>query len=352
MPITLITGLPGHGKTLYTIVKVKELAEQTNRAVYQHGIKDLTLSWQQLDDPKQWNHLPEGSIIIIDECQDFFPVHDSKLASQDYVLQLAKHRHRGYDIYLITQHPMNIHAFVRRLIDKHYHTIRAFGMAASNFHEWNKVIDYPEKTKKDSITQLFPYPKDAYKYYKSAEVHTIQRKIPKKVIWLLVIPFLLAGLGYVAWLKLNPKHTRDLIEGNKPTQQYQSGIVQTNNQQVPKLDYLQSHTARLSDFPASAPIYDEITKPTTAPVPAACVLIRNKCQCYSQQATHLQTSDSVCRQIVAGGYFQDFDTNKQSEKTTKELQASPIGVSGRSPDVDSPRVYDIDLGARVTGIKS
>lgn len=348
MPITLQTGLPGSAKTLRLLTIVKQRAETENRQVYYHGINNLQLSWILLDDPKQWFTLPDGAIIFIDECQDLFPVHDAKLASQEYVLQLAKHRHKGYDIYLVTQHPMNIHAFIRRLIDKHCHNIRAFGMQASNVHEWNRVIDYPEKQKKDSQSSIFKFPAEAFKYYKSAEVHTIQRKIPKRIIWLLLIPFLLAGLGYVAYTKLNPQHTRDLIEGNKPSEQ--QNLLTQQTKILPKQDYFEAHTARISDFPASAPIYDEITKPTTAPLPSACVLFKNKCQCYSQQATKLQTSDNVCRQIVAGGYFQDFDIN--TSRSQKELQASPIGVSGHSPDVDSNFKGDIDIGARVTGIKS
>lgn len=350
MPIHIQTGLPGSAKTLRLITYVKALSERENRHVYYHGINDLQLSWTKLDDPKLWYDLPEGSIIFIDECQDLFPVHDTKLASQEYVLQLAKHRHKGYDLFLITQHPMNIHAFVRRLTDKHWHNIRAFGMQASNVHEWNRVIDYPEKNKKDGITTIFKFPKESFKFYKSAEVHTIQRKIPKRIIWLLVIPFLLAGFGYVAYTKLNPAHTRDLMKTNDPSLKNGTAADATYKASMPKLDYFESHQPRVADLPSTAPVYDEITKPSVAPVPAACVLFRNKCTCYSQQATHLQTSDSVCRQIVAGGYFQDFNVNpKQSER---ELSTSPIGVSGRSHDVDSNADDSINVGARVSMIKS
>lgn len=336
MPINLTTGLPGSGKTLSTLVRVKELSEKQNRNVYYHGIKDLQLSWKLLDNPKQWFALPEGSIIVIDECQDLFPVHETKLASEIFVLELAKHRHRGYDLYFITQHPMNIHPFVRRLIDNHQHLIRAFGMATANIHQWNRVIDYPEKQKKDSQTQIFNYPKDAYKYYKSAEVHTIQRKIPKRLIWLLLIPPLMIALGYVAWTKLNPAHTRALI-----TKQPEGLYDASKNNQLPQathvnyddLTYLQAHLPVISSLPFTAPVYKEIIKPTQAPYPAACILSHSQgCNCYTQQGTRLDTETNLCKQIVKNGFF--IDWQKEPNQATNE-PTPQSGVSGRSPDVDT-----------------
>lgn len=43
--IDLITGLPGNGKTLYTISTVKKMSEGENRPVYYAGIPELTLDW-------------------------------------------------------------------------------------------------------------------------------------------------------------------------------------------------------------------------------------------------------------------------------------------------------------------
>lgn len=338
MPITLVTGLPGHGKTLYTIVKVKELSEQSRRPVFYHGINDLKLPWHKMDDAKQWNELPEGSIIVIDECQDLFPVHETKLASLDYVLQLAKHRHKGFDIWLISQHPMNIHPFVRRLIDKHFHTIRAFGMQASNFHEWNRVQDSPEKIKKDGQTKLFNYPKDAFNYYHSAEVHTIKRKIPNKVKALVIIPFLLAGLAWKAYSILNPQHQRQkIMDTNKNafsnnTINGPPGQALRSNEKK-DLTYIEAHTPEIRDLVFTAPIYKDVVKPIIAPYPAACVLMHNVCKCYTQQATLLDTTQTMCLQIVKKGFFVDWQLPQQLAQTQR-FEPRSEGVSGRSPDVD------------------
>lgn len=351
MPINLTTGLPGSGKTLSSLVRIKALAEKENRVVYYHGIKDLQLSWLPLDNPKKWFELPEGSIIVIDECQDLFPVHETKLAAENYVLELAKHRHRGYDIFLISQHPMNIHAFVRRLIDNHQHLIRAFGAKFANIHKWNRVIDYPEKTKKDSQTEIFVYPKDAYSYYKSAELHTIQRNIPKRLYWIILIPFLLAGLGYKAWSVLNPKHYKEQITG-KP----EGTVIANSNPQTKLLDKKQDwflqQVPRIADLPHTAAKYDEITKPTIAPLPVACVASRIKCSCYTQQGTKYVTTDLVCRQIVKNGYFQDFNPNGKQEVASNNSGLFQSHNDGGIGGTQSPPMQAFAIPQDTIGLNS
>jgi len=83
--ITLTTGTPGAGKSLYTIAQIKEKAEKENREVYFYGIKDLMLPWNEMDDPKQWDSLPAGAIIVIDECQTVFRPRGSASAVPEYI---------------------------------------------------------------------------------------------------------------------------------------------------------------------------------------------------------------------------------------------------------------------------
>ena len=67
--VTLVTGLQGNGKTLFTINEVKALAEREGRAVYYHGITDLMLPWTALENPEDWPDVPAGSIVVLDEAQ-------------------------------------------------------------------------------------------------------------------------------------------------------------------------------------------------------------------------------------------------------------------------------------------
>lgn len=362
MPINLTTGLPGSGKTLSTLVRVKALSERENRPVYYYGIKDLQLSWILLDDPKQWFALPQGSIIVIDECQDFFPVHETKLAGEPYVLELAKHRHRGYDLFFISQHPMNIHAYVRRLIDNHQHLIRAFGMKYSNIHEWQRVIDYPEKTKKDSQVTMFNFPKDAFTYYKSAEVHTISRKLPKRLFWILVIPFILALLGWKAWSVLNPEHQREQILGHKDNLN-SSRVANASSSSENKVDWFQAQVPRIQEFPQSAPKYDEISKPTEVPLPAACVSMGKRCSCFTQQATIFKTTDAICRQIVKEGFFQDFYNKERETKIAKNdkitdnkdnnqnIQSPASNMGGIGGQISPPMAFADSLPTKIVNTR-
>jgi len=78
-------------------------------------------------------------------------------------------------------------------------------------------------------------------------------------------------------------------------------------QRMTKDEWIAQHKPRLSDFPNTAPKYDEVTKPAVAPYPAACIAMKDKCECFTQQGTRLPgTSVDVCQQIVANGYFVDW----------------------------------------------
>jgi zona occludens toxin len=78
-------------------------------------------------------------------------------------------------------------------------------------------------------------------------------------------------------------------------------------------EYVDSRTPRLKDFAHTAPAYDDVTKPTEAPYPAACVQMGKTCKCYTQQATLLQVSGAVCLQIVQQGFFMDWKTAQRGE---------------------------------------
>ncbi|CAN7485653.1 zonular occludens toxin domain-containing protein [Acidovorax sp. LjRoot74] len=74
--IYLTTGGNGAGKTLFTLKDVREQQLKENRPVYFHGFKAkqvlLDWGWQEFD-PKRWQDLPDGSICVMDECQNEFP---------------------------------------------------------------------------------------------------------------------------------------------------------------------------------------------------------------------------------------------------------------------------------------
>lgn len=303
----LITGLPGNGKTLYTLWMVDQLAKKDGRPVYYHGIPELTLNWFQLDKAEEWYKLPEGSIVVIDECQKVFPPRSSGSKAPETEAQMETHRHRGFDLFLLTQHPSLVSNHVRKLCGKHFHLIRQFGMQRSRVYEMQSVNEPNNSNLKQAQLTTWKFPQEVFKWYKSAEVHTHKRTIPKKLI---ALPFLILSLVVMVW------YAYHVLSGIKDNGKPKGLLPQSEGQIMPsgqgsqpltQKQYLEQYKPRIDGLPHTAPVYDEVTKPARAPVPVACVYNSKKCQCYSQQGTRLATPDLLCRQIVENGYFVNFD---------------------------------------------
>ncbi len=310
MPITLVTGLPGHGKTLYTLARWKDEAEKNGRPVFHNGIKNLKIPGWQDWKTEEWEKLPPNSIMVVDECQFVFPVR-GRGQPPEFIEKLATHRHLGVDFIIITQNPMLLDSFVRRLVDRHFHVVRKFGTHFATVHEFvNGCNDNVHKTRKDSIRHEWRYPKHVFDLYTSAEAHTVKTRIPAKVYVLCAIPFVFAALAYAAYSRLNPDAMVERAGGKPATEQAAPGQpVQHSPTQNPgpeeltPAQYYAQYTPRIEGLPHTAPAYDEVTKPTEAPYPAACVASAKSCKCYTQQATKLQVTESLCRDIASGGFF-------------------------------------------------
>lgn len=333
--ITLITGLPGNGKTLFALWYIKMKAEKEQREVYYHNIKDLTLPWTVFE-PEKWMDLPHGSLIVIDEAQDIFPKKPNGAALPDFYTELAKHRHRGFDIYLITQHPSLLDNFVRQLVGQHFHSIRKFGLARSTIFEWSSVNAAPQNptSQKNAIPLKWAYPKEVYTYYKSAEVHTVKRAIPAKLILAVLFVVAVFGGGYFLLQKyqerLKPKDVQAVSSvSGQASVSHQSGPAKFD----PIEDatrYVQMSTPRVVGLQHTAPKYDEITKPDRAPVPAMCVSMKHRCICYSQQATPLDVPFGMCVEFARNGYFRDFD--EEGDRAAQQRSDSAERVMSRLPD--------------------
>ena len=340
----LITGLPGNGKTLYTIDYVRKFAERENRPVYYHGITDLSesLGWTEFENPEQWHELPEGCIIIIDECQRIFKPLPRSGNVPPHFSELETHRHHGFDLFLITQHPHLIDTRVRRLCGIHRHIIRAFGTHKAIVHEWQEVHSDCEKNRSNSSKTVFPFPKDVFKLYKSAEMHTHKVYLPK-VVWYVVICVLL--IGFCFWLMANwyrkelrgdaPPESPEQVAASLPAVPDTGGFSSLGQRQPPMSveEYINSYMPRIDGLPHTAPRYDEITQPKQAPRIVGCVLNKSGCTCYSQQATKINTPKDMCTNIVKNGNmpFYDFLDYGMPDRRVPERAAFYSRDSSLSP---------------------
>lgn len=199
--ITLITGTPGAGKTLYSLRFMKDL-EKDYRFVYAHGITGLLIEHEiivcesktcdfctKLEDyssykkVKNWvDYADVGSVLFIDECQHIYRNKGSM-----NVEVYESHRHLGVDFYMITQHPMLINTDLRRLVGRHIHLIADF--LGRKQYEWVECSQSLSLTKAQKSKYLLD--KSLFAIYQSSQLHTkVQRKFPL-VVWIFLGAILL-----------------------------------------------------------------------------------------------------------------------------------------------------------------
>lgn len=323
--IHLITGIPGASKTLNALAYIDSNPDFVQRPKYYIRIKELTLGWTELTEPevKNWEALPDGSIIVIDEAQYIFPTRDPKKPLPDFILALSEHRHRGFDFFIITQSPMLLDAGLRRFVGKHWHFERVFGMQSAKRFEWEKCQSDVDDhfVRKAAVTTRVPFNKKYFGCYKSAEIHTVKRKIPLKVFMPFILLAVIIGAGWYHFHDRfdppsaveNPVQSlENTIESDKSVFTSFSGSKQKHVKTSD--EYIAERTPRVADIPSSAPIYDDLTKPKSFPR-LQCLRFEatDKCQCYTQQATKLDISQAVCNSIVDNGYFDStLDDRNQS----------------------------------------
>jgi len=322
----LITGSNGAGKTLFTLKWVMERAEKEGRPVCHNGrfapvAGGPLANWKAIDF-KDWQAEPDGTIFLIDECHNDIPVRSASAAVPDAVKMLAEHRRRGMDFYLITQHPQNIDNFVRRLIGSpgwHRHLKRAFGGEMISCIEWDSVNAQCEKqgSGRNGTVSMQGFPKEVFAWYKSASLHTGKRKIPKAFFVVGAAAICVPAFFYFAISGVYGNVSKGAgkeaaLPVSAPAEQYRAA---PGAGPLPVPAWLDLRKPRLPDFPHTAPLYDEVTRPTVAPYPAACVSMGARCECFTQQGTLIPSlSRDVCLQVVKQGYFVDWQQPQQSQQ--------------------------------------
>lgn len=352
-----ITGANGAGKTANSLKWVRDRQIKESRPVAYNGRFDLVeggelKGWKKIDF-KDWQAEPDGTIFFIDEAHNDLPNRPPSAAVPEHVRMLAEHRKRGFDFYLVTQHPQNVDSFVRRLVGSpgwHRHLKRVFGSTLVSVLQWDYVNPNCEKAGSSKQAQVTTQaiPKEVYGWYTSASLHTGKLSIPKQV-W-----YMLAAIAVAAFFIF--KFITGMVGGMPSKQEKQQpGAAQMasaggqNAAQSPMAramsasEYLQMRKARLPDFPHTAPVYDDITRPAFAPYPAACVEMHGGCKCYSQQATLLHVSANVCVQIVRQGYFVEWQQPAQPQlqqpapqpvqQQPRQLVSAPVEVVAQAAPV-------------------
>ena len=337
--IYLRTGANGAGKTLLTLRDVREKSVKESRPVCYNGRFEMVsdFGWKKID-AKDWQAEPDGTIFLFDECHNDFPTGRARGEVPEYIRMLAEHRRRGFDFYMITQHPLNIDPFLRRLIGSpgwHQHLKRASGAPLVSVLEWPSVNDVCQKAGagESGSVSMVPFPKEVYSWYASTSLDTAKVKIPFQLKVLVVCVLAVPLLGYYGWqsfMKAQPK--ADRFVGAKsiataPLPSSGSGAVPVGRI-VTASDYLESYVPRVAGLAYTAPRYDDLAKPVRAPFPAGCVASPTKCDCYTSQGTKLPMADGMCSEFITKGFFRDYDDGTKKEPAAGSL---PAPVSRAAP---------------------
>lgn len=235
MAITIITGVPGTGKTAKLVSLLEEIAA-TGRTIFVDNIPELKLphyragnitqwqkgTWLHIDryirtapalamesdseeednnGNENWEPHPDvfkaesgelrilardaegnvkgsvpyeshkGALLVIDEAQRHFRPRPAGSPVPDHVAALEVHRHQGLDIWLVTQRPGLLDSNVRALCGKHI-ALRSTPFGRYQY-EWPEVGDIESKVSRDTAAKSrYRLPKHVFGLYKSAEAHT------------------------------------------------------------------------------------------------------------------------------------------------------------------------------------
>lgn len=376
--IFLHTGLPGHGKTLNTIKEVDAASVEQDRPVYYHNITGLDPAklkgqWYEFEDPHKWFELPDNSIIFVDECQHFFQPRDTRKERPDYIAHFQTHRHKGFDIHLVTQDMRFIDVEVRRLVGNHVHYWRPFGLNKISRYEYEKATDF-EKVSDRAFAKrtIVSVDKSFFGAYKSAVGHHVKVKLPFRVYVivgvLLVCGFAfyrvydrLSGSAEVVETEAEPptsiqESAKSLIGGVTSSLGFTPEAANGGSPRLTTAEYLERQLPRVADLPSSAPIYDQLTQPVSYPrlycmsstdsrivdrARARQQAVRyindtlTTCQCYTQQGTRYKTEFEFCMQSSTEGYFDPAVPDRGGQNMQQTMQQAPQQQASFAPQQSS-----------------
>lgn len=356
MPITVISGTPGAGKTLLALDTIlKELKingegmspeeikaavhAQTVRPVVCIGVEglmpDLFETWE---DPYGWQDAEDGTLFLVDEAWKWFGSHDLTRKQDPRVLALAEHRHRGMDFIFTCQGPAQLIPHVRMLCSPHIHVTRKFGSTFSLVYTWPHTVDEPNSIANKDRAQEAPFtqPKHVFDLYKSATMHTIKRKIPAKLIAMVgaaVAAFAVVGVAaYFGWSALAPV-VGDAGAAPAALASPSPGARSSRSDAPPSSaeEWLAQFEPRVPGVPWSAPAYDD-REPSEYPRPY-CIGgdltdARADCQCFTQQGTRLPTDPMLCRLIIRDGLFDPYRREDRERERPRTAEANQVRSPG------------------------
>lgn len=332
--ITIRSGLPGSGKTLRSITKGIE-AVAAGREVFELGINGIDhavtgIKPAPFDSLERWQELPQGALLLVDEAQRWLKPRGASSTVPDWIEAFTRNRHLGVDIVLITQDPMLMDSYVRRLCNYHEHLVRLEGNfeRARVFYAEGLMELRKGNPPASAAFELWPYPQQNYALYKSAVEHTVKRYVPQRLkvaaVGAVVVCALIAVAGWaLAGIGKNEGGAGEPATATPPAAQAPaptpSPVTAPAKQAASTLlgvgerravtwttaaEYVVAHTPVIEGQPWTAPVYAG-ERPKTVP-DIFCMSSAKSCTCLSEQGTRIIVREAVCRTIAREGSYNPY----------------------------------------------
>lgn len=323
------------------------------------NIANLRLSQARpLPENMDWRLTPQGSYFVVDEAQliDIFSEESKKI--DPIVKDLTIHRHKGYDFLFITQDPSFVHKYIRKLASLHIHLVNIFGWEQSMRMEWSTVQEVPNAARsliRAENVSRWVFPKHVYKLYQSTTIDTRVKRIPKKLVTLVVFAVLLFIAAFfvsggqstvLSAFSGKPLETEE-VKKNEPTKPTNPSQPSGSAAQPVPVSGIANNTQAEQSLPASGaipsdplnplgvsnasesgittnsqPNYDPEDpysfKPVSSPavvnhrIFAGCFCVQKKCYATDQQGTKLAgISGKTCREVLDKSSNRPFDYFRQ-----------------------------------------
>lgn len=277
--ITLITGVPGNGKSLRAVWYMRQAVKEGEQ-VYACNVNGLRIDgvneWQ---DPTLWEALPAGAILVVDEAQKFFragltetyidEAGKPKTRVPMFIQNMETIRHSGIRLILITQSPALLHGNIRALVGLHEHLVRQGGKPLATVYRRSRVMDNvrSEKSLAAEDHESWGFPTQEYDSYDSAEKHTVKRTVSSKYKRGMVLACIAACLiGYAIWngKRLAGGGEEASVAGSGQTAAQAAGGLlpgSRSDEEAPKwaspYEYAKQHLPRFPTMPWTAEIFDQ-----------------------------------------------------------------------------------------------
>jgi len=319
--INLITGVPGSGKTAYSLVFMRQQTKE-GRPLFVHGIPDLKIPHidvycsspncdvcttfteedkQNMHPADEWHKwAPDGAVFFFDEVQNVYRPRSSGSKVPESIQAFEVHRHKGLDFYLVTQSPKLFDSNIRELISRHIH-LRQTWTGRYQF-EWPECKTNVQSTS-DAIKSSYKLDSKMFELYTSASLHTKQkRKIPA-ALWVLILCAIamiaLSTRIYARFVEITTSDTAG--DSAESTASEGNTINPPINYSLPKSKASEvNHDNRFDFKPVikgvleSAPAYFDLVEVKDFPRITACIAGMDKCTCYTQQMTVYPTTIKQC----------------------------------------------------------